>query len=58
MMRYMLPILLIVGTILAVHTCASREEKKVARDEVNIALTLEQRQEVMNRISKGDCHDE
>ena len=54
MMRYMLPILLIVGTILAVHTCASREEKKVARDEVNIALTLEQRQEVMNRISKGD----
>ena len=54
MLRYMLPILLIVGTVLAVHTCASREEKQTARDEVNIALTLEQRQEVMNRIARGD----
>ena len=53
MLRYLLPILLIVGTVLAVHTCASREEKKTARDEVNIVLTLEQRQAVMDRIAKG-----
>lgn len=44
-------VILIVAAVLLVHSCTSREQKKVARDEVGVAvLNLEHRQEVINRI--------
>lgn len=46
-------VILIVAAVLVVHSCTGQEQKKVARDEVRMAmLNLEQRQEVINRLGK------
>jgi len=46
-------VVLIVAAVLLVHSLTSKEQKEIARDEVNIVLTLEQRQAVMDIIAKG-----
>ena len=43
-------VILIVAAILLVHSLTSKEQREIAKDEVDVALDIEQRQAVINRL--------
>lgn len=45
--------LIALAVVVIAYSCSVREDRKVAKDEVGITmLSIEQRQEVMNRLGK------